>query len=113
MTAVFRGSFTDYGFKRLFGEEASKPFLIDFLNAILPAKHCIANFDSQEMTKYRHSLKVYWDNYNVMYTAKQEGIEQGKRQQAIKTAMTLKKLNTPIQTIIEATQSSAEEIERL
>ena len=82
--------FTDYGFKRLFGEEASKPFLIDFLNAI-----------------YRHSLKVYWDNYNVMYTAKQEGIEQGieqgKRQQAIKTAMTLKKLNTPIQTIIEAT----------
>lgn len=34
MTAVFRGPFTDYGFKRLFGEEASKPFLIDFLNAI-------------------------------------------------------------------------------
>jgi predicted transposase/invertase (TIGR01784 family) len=28
--------FTDFGFKKLFGEEASKPHLIDFLNALLP-----------------------------------------------------------------------------
>ncbi len=26
--------FTDFGFKKLFGEEASKPFLIDFLNSV-------------------------------------------------------------------------------
>jgi len=31
--------YTDFGFKRLFGEEASKDLLIDFLNAILPEKH--------------------------------------------------------------------------
>jgi len=30
--------FTDYGFKRIFGEEASKVILIDFLNALLPEK---------------------------------------------------------------------------
>ena len=28
--------FTDFGFKKLFGEEASKPQLMDFLNALLP-----------------------------------------------------------------------------
>jgi predicted transposase/invertase (TIGR01784 family) len=28
--------FTDFGFKKLFGEEASKPLLLDFLNAALP-----------------------------------------------------------------------------
>lgn len=33
--------FSDFGFKRLFGEEASKRHLIDFLNALLPAEHQI------------------------------------------------------------------------
>ncbi|MEG0794712.1 MAG: PD-(D/E)XK nuclease family transposase, partial [Bacilli bacterium] len=27
--------FTDFGFKKLFGEEGSKDILIDFLNAVL------------------------------------------------------------------------------
>ena len=31
--------FTDYGFKKIFGEEANKSFLIDFLNALLPDAH--------------------------------------------------------------------------
>lgn len=93
----------------------------------------IANFNPQEMSKYRDSLKIYWDNYNVVNTAKQEGIEQGieqgikqgleqgikkgieqgKKQQAFETAKTLKRLNTPIETIIQATMLSAEEIKQL
>lgn len=81
----------------------------------------IANFNPQEMSKYRDSLKIYWDNYNVVNTAKQEGIEQGikqgieqgKKQQAFETAKTLKRLNTPIETIIQATMLSAEEINQL
>ena len=28
--------FTDYGFKKVFGEEPNKPLLIDFLNCLLP-----------------------------------------------------------------------------
>lgn len=28
--------FTDFGFKKIFGEEANKPILLDFLNALLP-----------------------------------------------------------------------------
>jgi len=34
--------FTDFGFKKIFGEEASKPQLTDFLNSILPAEDKIA-----------------------------------------------------------------------
>jgi len=33
--------YTDFGFKRLFGEEANKDLLIDFLNALLPEHHQI------------------------------------------------------------------------
>ncbi len=35
--------YTDFGFKKLFGEEANKDLLIDFLNQLLPQKHQIAN----------------------------------------------------------------------
>ena len=36
MIAKYSNPFTDFGFKKIFGEEASKPLLIDFLNALLP-----------------------------------------------------------------------------
>ena len=36
MKSKFVNPFTDFGFKKIFGEEASKPSLIDFLNALLP-----------------------------------------------------------------------------
>ena len=36
MKPKYLNPFTDYGFKKIFGEEASKPLLIDFLNALLP-----------------------------------------------------------------------------
>lgn len=41
MKARYLNPFTDFGFKKLFGEEASKPLLIDFLNALLPLEHPI------------------------------------------------------------------------
>ena len=37
--------YTDFGFKRLFGEEASKDILIDFLNSFLPEKHRIQTLE--------------------------------------------------------------------
>ena len=33
--------FTDFGFKKLFGSEPNKEFLIDFLNTLLPENHKI------------------------------------------------------------------------
>jgi predicted transposase/invertase (TIGR01784 family) len=37
----FINPFTDFGFKKLFGEEANKDLLIAFLNTLLPAQHQI------------------------------------------------------------------------
>ncbi len=36
MKAKYINPFTDFGFKKIFGEQASKALLIDFLNALLP-----------------------------------------------------------------------------
>ena len=38
---TFVNPFTDFGFKRLFGSEAHKDLIIDFLNTLLPAHHQI------------------------------------------------------------------------
>ena len=38
MKARFVNPYTDFRFKKIFGEEASKPLLIDFLNALLPER---------------------------------------------------------------------------
>lgn len=43
MRAMFINPFTDFGFKKIFGEEASKPLLIVFLNSLLPLQSQIKN----------------------------------------------------------------------
>lgn len=39
--AKYINPYTDFGFKKLFGEEGNKDLLIDFLNQLLPAHHQI------------------------------------------------------------------------
>ncbi len=41
MKARYINPYTDFGFKKLFGEEANKDLLIDFLNQLLPSQHKI------------------------------------------------------------------------
>lgn len=43
MKARYINPYTDFGFKKLFGEEGSKNLLIDFLNQLLPSQHKIVN----------------------------------------------------------------------
>jgi predicted transposase/invertase (TIGR01784 family) len=43
MKAKYINPFTDFGFKKIFGEEASKPLLLDFLNSLLPSSNKIKN----------------------------------------------------------------------
>jgi len=43
MKAKYINPYTDFGFKKLFGEEANKDLLIDFLNQLLPAQHKIVS----------------------------------------------------------------------
>lgn len=42
MKAKYLNPYTDFGFKKIFGEEASKDLLMDFLNSMLPEHHKIA-----------------------------------------------------------------------
>ena len=42
MQAIYLNPLTDFGFKKLFGEEPHKDLLISFLNTLLPEKHQIA-----------------------------------------------------------------------
>jgi predicted transposase/invertase (TIGR01784 family) len=51
MKAKYINPFTDFGFKKIFGEEVSKPLLIDFLNAVLTGRVKIRDlsFKSTEM----------------------------------------------------------------
>jgi predicted transposase/invertase (TIGR01784 family) len=48
--AKYINPYTDFGFKKLFGEEANKDLLMDFLNQLLPSRHQIAslNFHNPE-----------------------------------------------------------------
>jgi predicted transposase/invertase (TIGR01784 family) len=41
MNEQYVNLFTDFGFKKIFGEESSKEHLISFLNTLLPEKHQI------------------------------------------------------------------------
>lgn len=42
MISRYFNRYTNFGFKKLFGEEAGKDLLVDFLNQLLPPQHQIA-----------------------------------------------------------------------
>ena len=45
MPARYFNPYTDFGFKKLFGEEANKDLLIDFLNSLLPEEHSVQTLE--------------------------------------------------------------------
>jgi len=62
--------YTDFGFKRLFGEEANKDLLIDFLNALLPEHHQIATLDFRNVEQLGVVAADRKATYDVYCTAK-------------------------------------------
>ena len=48
ITSIFFDPTTDYGFKKLFGDEAHKDVLMDFLNSMMPDHHQIASLTFQK-----------------------------------------------------------------
>jgi predicted transposase/invertase (TIGR01784 family) len=71
MKAKYINPFTDFGFKKIFGEEASKPLLLDFLNALLPQTSKIANLNfknieqlGQTDTDRKAIYDIYCENEN-------------------------------------------------
>jgi len=66
MKAKYVNPFTDFGFKKIFGEEASKPMLLDFLNAILPEQATIKSLsfkNSEQLGLTDLDRKAIYDIY--------------------------------------------------
>ncbi len=66
MYSKYINPFTDFGFKKLFGEEASKPQLIDFLNCLLPENDKIFDLsfkDKDKSGKANSHRKAVYDIY--------------------------------------------------
>jgi len=66
MKARYLNPFTDFGFKKLFGEEASKPLLMDFLNALLPLDYPITSLqfrNAEQLGTEIEERKAVYDIY--------------------------------------------------
>ena len=66
MKAKYINPFTDFGFKKIFGEEASKPLLLDFLNALLPENDRIVSLsfkNNEQLGQTEFDRKAIYDIY--------------------------------------------------
>ncbi len=66
MKAKYINPFTDFGFKKIFGEEASKPLLIDFLNSLLPQQNKIVDLSfkkTEQLGQTEMDRKAVYDIY--------------------------------------------------
>ena len=66
MMAKYVNPFTDFGFKKIFGEEASKPLLLDFLNTLLPKQAQIKNLtfkNTEQLGQTAEDRKAIYDIY--------------------------------------------------
>lgn len=64
---IFINPFTDFGFKKLFGEEVNKDLLIDFLNELIPVKrHTIVNLTylkNEHLSNHEDDRRAVYDLY--------------------------------------------------
>jgi predicted transposase/invertase (TIGR01784 family) len=64
--AKYLDPYTGFGFKRLFGEEASKPLVLDFLNALLPSRDKIVDLsfkNNEQLGQTELDRKAIYDIY--------------------------------------------------
>ena len=84
MKAKYLNPFTDFGFKKIFGEEASKPLLIDFLNALLPISSKIVDLafkNTEQLGQTNLDRKVIYDIYCENETGEKFIVELQKAKQ--------------------------------
>ncbi len=73
--------YTDFGFKKLFGEEGSKDLLIDFLNQLLPPKHQIEYVtfkNTEHLAETNVERKAFFDIYCESTTGENFIVEMQK-----------------------------------
>jgi predicted transposase/invertase (TIGR01784 family) len=110
MKARYVNPYSGFGFKKLFGEEASAE---------------IANFTPHQLSEYEESLKIYRDLKGVIDTSYEEGLQEGReegekigeekgiKKGKIEMARAMKKSREPTAKIALYTGLSTDEINRL
>ena len=81
MISKYFNPYTDFGFKKLFGEEGSKDLLIDFLNQLLPPQHQIAALSFKNPENLAETIddrKSIFDIYCESKTAERFIVEMQK-----------------------------------
>ncbi|MBQ9242324.1 MAG: Rpn family recombination-promoting nuclease/putative transposase [Proteobacteria bacterium] len=67
--SVFVNPFTDFGFKRIFGQEAHKRLLIGFLNALFEGDFVVKDLvyrDKEQLGETKHDRSVIYDIYCML-----------------------------------------------
>ena len=78
---IFINPYTDFGFKRLFGEEGTKDLLIDFLNQLLPVQHQIASLkfrNPENIPDLQFERKAFFDISCTAITGEEFIVEMQK-----------------------------------
>ena len=78
---IFINPYTDFGFKRLFGQEGTKDLLIDFLNQLLPAHHQIAELkfrNPENIPDLQYERKAFFDISCIAKTGEEFIVEMQK-----------------------------------
>ena len=81
MISKYFNPYTDFGFKKLFGEEGSKDLLIDFLNQLLPDYHQIKELSFKNPENLAETLeerKAVFDIYCESQTGEKFLVEMQK-----------------------------------
>ncbi len=81
MISKYFNPYSDFGFKKLFGEEASKDLLMDFLNQLLPPQHQIAELtfkNPERMADTSDDRKSVFDIYCQSATGERFNVEMQK-----------------------------------
>ncbi|MBR6828187.1 MAG: PD-(D/E)XK nuclease family transposase [Prevotella sp.] len=76
--------FTDIGFKRIFGQEFSKPMLLDFLNCLLRGERCITELtlhDKERPGHYDGDRSIIYDIFCETDTGEKIIVEMQNREQ--------------------------------
>lgn len=99
MKAKYVNPFTDFGFKKIFGEEASKPQLIDFLNSLLLENQIIdlEFIDKEKNGIIENDRKAVYDIYCETQTGEKIIVELQKAKQNFFKDRTVYYASFPIQ----------------
>ncbi|GHT42896.1 hypothetical protein FACS189443_6350 [Planctomycetales bacterium] len=100
MLSRYINPYTDFGFKKLFGEEANKDLLIDFLNAVLPENYRIAELtfsNTEQLPDNNVNRKAIFDIACISSKGEHFVVEMQKAKQLYFKDRALFDLSYPIQ----------------